>query len=191
MPQPTDMQSIILSRAATRAGNLALPLPNGLAGAAAKMVITKMLERGWIQEVAVNPRLGEPRWRETSDGQGITLVATKAGLEAVGIEAIVAKTVTKPLVPKPPTPSSSITGAAEGTVAKPVAIRSDTKQAQIIVLLERPEGASIGEIVALTGWAKHTARGMISGALKKKLGLEIVATADAVRGRIYHSLSSR
>lgn len=191
MPKPTDMQSIILSRAATRAGNLALPLPNGLAGAAAKMAITKMLERGWIQEVAVNPRLGEPRWRETSDGQGITLVATKAGLEAVGIEAIVAKTVTKPRVPKPPTPSLSVMGAAEGTVAKPVAIRSDTKQAQIIALLERPEGASIGEIVALTGWAQHTARGMISGALKKKLGLEIVATADAVRGRIYHSLSSR
>jgi hypothetical protein len=38
MPKLTDTQSLILSRASTRPGNLALPLPDGLHGAAAKKV---------------------------------------------------------------------------------------------------------------------------------------------------------
>ena len=44
MTTPSDTQSLILSRAATRPGNLALPLPEGLVGAAAKMVVGKMIE---------------------------------------------------------------------------------------------------------------------------------------------------
>jgi hypothetical protein len=69
---------------------------------------------------------------------------------------------------------------------KPVAIRTGTKQAQIIALLQRPEGASIGEIVEATGWAAHSARGMISGGLKKKLRFDVATTSDEQRGRIYH-----
>ena len=68
---------------------------------------------------------------------------------------------------------------------KPVAIRAGTKQAQIIALLQRPEGASIGEIVEATGWQAHSARGMISGALKKKLGLAITSRKEANRGTVY------
>ena len=48
MPELTDTQTLVLSRAATRPGNLALPLPKGLFGAAAKMAVTKMIERGWL-----------------------------------------------------------------------------------------------------------------------------------------------
>ena len=62
MPKLTDTQSIILSRAATRPGNLAMPLPEGLAGAAAKMAVTKMIERGWLEEVDANLRRGLSRW---------------------------------------------------------------------------------------------------------------------------------
>ena len=51
MTTPSDTQSLILSRAATRPGNLALPLPEGLVGAAAKMVVGKMIARGWLEEV--------------------------------------------------------------------------------------------------------------------------------------------
>ena len=32
------------------------------------------------------------------------------------------------------------------------------------------------QIAAVTGWQKHTIRGAISGALKKKLGLNVAAT---------------
>ena len=41
----------------------------------------------------------------------------------------------------------------------------------MIELLKRPEGATVEQIAAATGWQHHTIRGAISGALKKKLGL--------------------
>jgi Protein of unknown function (DUF3489) len=54
--------------------------------------------------------------------------------------------------------------------------RAGTKQALMIELLRRPEGATVEQIAAATGWQKHTIRGAISGALKKKLGLNVEAT---------------
>jgi len=189
MPKFTDTQTIILSRAATRPDNLAMPLPEGLAGAAAKMAIGKMIERGWLEEVEANLRRGEPLWRETGDGHGTTLIATEAGLGAIGIEPVVASTLTTLRTAQLERVSGSkdaLEASADPATPKPVAIRTGTKQAEIIALLQRPEGASITEIVDATGWAAHSARGMISGALKKKLGMEVSTTSDEQRGRIYH-----
>ena len=92
MTKLTDTQTIILSAGAQRPDNIALPLPRGLAGAAAKMAVTKMIERGWLQEVDANLRREEPLWRETGDGHGTTLVVTAAGLRGIGIEPVVAQT---------------------------------------------------------------------------------------------------
>jgi hypothetical protein len=131
------------------------------------MTVTKMIAHGWLQEVDANLRRGEPLWRETGDGHGTTLVVTDAGLLAIGIE---------PVADPQPT-------AAE--TPKPVNIRAGTKQAQIIALLQRPEGATIAEIVAATGWMAHTVRGVISGVLKKKLGLAITVTKLEGRGSVY------
>ena len=39
-------------------------------------------------------------------------------------------------------------------------------------MLRAEGGATIDEIVAATGWQPHTVRGAMSGALKKKLGLD-------------------
>lgn len=163
----TETQRLILTHAAARAGNLALPLPNRLAGAAAKMAVGRMMADGWLEEVEANLRRGEPLWRETGDGHGTTLIATEAGLAAVGIE-----------------PDAASAPRTAGT-AKPVAIRAGTKQAQIIAMLQHPEGASIAEIVETTGWQAHSARGMISGALKKKLGLPITTEKVEGRGTVY------
>jgi hypothetical protein len=60
----------------------------------------------------------------------------------------------------------------------------ETKQSAVIALLQRPEGATIDEIAATTGWQRHTVRGAIAGALKKRLGL-LVAAAKEERGRVY------
>ena len=63
MTKLTETQTIILSAGAQRPENIALPLPKGLAGAAAKMAVTKMIEHGWLQEVDANLRRNEPLWR--------------------------------------------------------------------------------------------------------------------------------
>ena len=63
--------------------------------------------------------------------------------------------------------------------------RAGTKQAQLVAMLETPEGASTAEIVAAFGWQPHTVRGAIAGALKKKLGLQVGSEVIEGRGRVY------
>ncbi len=189
MTTPSDTQSLILSRAATRPGNLALPLPEGLVGAAAKMVVGKMLARGWLEEVEANLRRNEPMWRETGDGHGTTLIATEAGLEAIGIEPLAASAVASARNAKPKPKPELVQMPDDTDTAKPVAIRAGTKQAQIIARVQRPEGATVAEMVEATGWLAHTVRGSISGALKKKLGLPIAAEKVEGRGTVYRILA--
>jgi hypothetical protein len=180
MPELTDTQTIILSRAAMRPGNLAMPLPKGLVGAAAKMSVGKMIARGWLEEVDADLRRGEPFWRETGDGHGTTLVATEAGLEAIGIEPVVAKAVTGPRKAQ----TEPAASAPAGTQKAPTN-RADTKQAMVIAMLQRPEGATVAEIAAETSWLPHSVRGLISGALKKKLGLPVTSEKIEGRGSVY------
>ena len=174
MTKLTETQTIILSAGAQRPENIALPLPKGLAGAAAKMAVTKMIEHGWLQEVDANIHKGEPLWRETGDGHGTTLAVTEAGLLAIGIEPMVVKT----------TAAIHDGVEAEPEVEHPT-LRTGTKQALLISMLQRPEGITMQEIIAATGWQAHSARGAMSGALGKKLGLVVVSTKDDARGRVY------
>jgi hypothetical protein len=62
---------------------------------------------------------------------------------------------------------------------------SGSKQAQVIAMLKRPEGATIAQICAATGWQAHTVRGTFAGAFKKKLGLEITSSKEQGSERIY------
>ena len=68
---------------------------------------------------------------------------------------------------------------------KPVRTRADSKQALVIGLLNRPEGATIAQIMEATGWQQHTVRGCMAGALKKKLGLNIVSEKADGQQRTY------
>ena len=52
-------------------------------------------------------------------------------------------------------------------------------------MLRAPDGATIEEITAATGWQAHTVRGAIAGALKKKLRLEVSSEKVEGRGRVY------
>ena len=140
MTKLTETQTIILSAGAQRPENIALPLPKGLAGAAATMAVSKMIEHGWLQEVDANLRRGEPLWRETGDGHGTTLVVTDAGLLAVGIDPVVVKTRM----------ASRGSAKAQPAVKHPT-LRAGTKQALLISMLQRPQGVSMKEIVAATG----------------------------------------
>ena len=82
------------------------------------------------------------------------------------------KTTVKRAAPKP---------AAE----KPKAPRAESKQAQLIAMLKRPDGATIAEVVEALQWQAHTVRASMAGTLKKKLGLTIESEKIDVRGRVY------
>ena len=60
-----------------------------------------------------------------------------------------------------------------------------SKLGQIIRLLQRTKGATIDDLVDATGWQPHSVRGAISGQLKKRHGLDVTATYDETRGRVY------
>ena len=62
--------------------------------------------------------------------------------------------------------------------------RRPSKQDGVIAMLRRAEGATIDEVASVTGWQRHTVRGVFSGTLKKKLGLTL-ASAKEERGRVY------
>jgi hypothetical protein len=174
MPRLTDTQTIILSVAAQRPDNIAMPLPKGLHGAAAKKVVDMMTRRGWLEEVDADIRKGAPLWRETGDGHGTTLFVTEAGLEAIGIEPVVFRTM-----------AAIRKRDAEVPAPKLPIPRAGTKQAMLIAMLQRPEGATMAEIVAATGWQSHSARGALSGTLRKKLGLVVTSEKEESRGWVY------
>jgi len=52
-------------------------------------------------------------------------------------------------------------------------------------MLHRPEGATIAQVCASTGWQAHTVRGTFANAIKKKLGLAIVSDKAKGGERIY------
>ena len=47
-----------------------------------------------------------------------------------------------------------------------------------------PEGATVDEVASVTGWQRHTVRGVFSGTLKKRLGLTLTSVKEE-RGRVY------
>jgi len=163
MTKLSDTQTIILSRAAQNEDRTAIPLPDSLRGGTATKVVNAMIAKGFLEEVEADMRNGESVWRETGDGHGVTLVATNAGLAAIGIAPEASK-------------------EAEPKIRQP---RAGTKQATLIAMLRAPDGATIKEIAAALQWQVHTTRGAISGALKKKLGLQVTSKKVEGRGRVY------
>jgi len=60
--------------------------------------------------------------------------------------------------------------------------RENSKLAAMIALLRRKEGATLEQMMKATDWQSHSVRGAMSGALKKKRGLEITSVKeDSVR----------
>lgn len=73
--------------------------------------------------------------------------------------------------------------ALDAVAAMPV--RKESKLETIIKLLKRAEGATIDDMVAATGWQKHTIRSALSHALAKKRGYQIVSDKPKDEQRIY------
>ena len=185
MTQLSNTQTLILEAAAERETRIALPLPETLRGGAAAKVVAAMIAKGLLQEVDADLRRGDPVWRETGDGHGVTLVATDAGLAAIGIEPEDANPAPAGATDAPTEEPAPDTPTEPEAAPKTRTPREGTKQATLIAMLRAPDGATIEEIVAALDWRPHTVRGAIAGALKKKLGLEVISAKVENRGRVY------
>jgi Protein of unknown function (DUF3489) len=72
---------------------------------------------------------------------------------------------------------------AAGQAAEPSPKRP-SKSAAILAMLQRPDGATLDQLVIATGWLPHTARAALTG-LKKK-GHEVTSDKPAGGVRTYH-----
>jgi len=78
------------------------------------------------------------------------------------------------------------TPRAAGKEAARIA-REGSKKAEVIDLMRRSQGATLAEIMELTGWQAHTVRGFISGTLIKKLGLKVESFRSNEKERTYRT----
>ena len=162
--QLTDTQSIILSTACGRDDGMVFPITAKLKGGAVGNVCKSLLKHALLEEVAATDL--NTVWRHDEERGSITLRATPLAYSTL-------------VIADDPAPATLIPSGTE-----PLR-RTSTKQDTLIAMLRAPEGATIAEIVAATGWLSHTVRGSMSGALKKKLGLTITSEKVDGRGRVY------
>jgi hypothetical protein len=112
------------------------------------------------------------------EGGGNRLICTDAGRAALAPgENAESEAAAKPTI------EADVSAEARAT---PLAAKAEPKGklAALIMLLKRPEGAGVEDMMAATGWQAHSVRGVMSGTLKKKLGLTIDSEkTDA--GRVY------
>ncbi len=60
--------------------------------------------------------------------------------------------------------------------------RPSGKLGLIVALLSHPEGSDIAEMMQATGWQAHSVRGLLAGAVKKRLGYALTSEKlDGVR----------
>lgn len=69
--------------------------------------------------------------------------------------------------------------------------RTGTKQEKLISLLRRKEGATIEQLARALAWQPHTVHGVLSGTIRKRLGLNVVGTSNADGARVYRIAVTR
>ncbi|MFM7523354.1 MAG: DUF3489 domain-containing protein [Betaproteobacteria bacterium] len=151
----TETQETILSHAHQHTEGKIVWFPEHIKGGARQKVLDGLFNRALITQV----------------GDDWFMVAE--GYDALGVPR------------KAPISSEALNDVVETAQAKQPRTRDNSKQAQVIAMLRRPEGATIAQICEVTGWKQHTVRGTFAGALKKKLGSEITSSKEDNLGRVY------
>jgi hypothetical protein len=150
----SDLQLIMLSTAVNREQGNILPPPDAIASQIDRIrkEIPALLKRQLIEEA---PAADESStWRD-QDQQRLGLFITAAG------RAIIAADETEDPAPQPDTASDA--PAPEVGVAP----RTSSKIELVLGLLQRPEGATLAELIVVTGWLPHTTRAALTGLRKK------------------------
>jgi hypothetical protein len=163
--QLSDAQAVILATACAREDGAIFPVTASLKGGAVGNVCKSLLKQRLIEEIPATDL--NTVYRHDEERGPLTLRATPLAYCTLRIEDA-------PEDEAPGEPTPKITRQ-----------RSGTKQEAVIAMLRAEGGATIEEITAATQWATHTARGFLSGALKKKLGLTITSEKVDRRGRAY------
>jgi hypothetical protein len=91
---------------------------------------------------------------------------------------VIAKKAPRSIVSKSKQAADKTSVKAEGPQREEV-----TKQERMLTLLNRPEGASIEEMMQATDWQQHSVRGFLAGTVKRKLGFLVTSSKpeDGVR----------
>jgi DNA-binding MarR family transcriptional regulator len=69
----------------------------------------------------------------------------------------------------PVKPARNLTRSAK---REPQKSTGETKQARVIAILERDTGATLAELIAVTGWLPHTTRATLTGLRRKGFVLD-------------------
>jgi hypothetical protein len=165
-PKLNDMQLVLLSTAAQREDGNFFPVAESLKGGASRIgkAIEGLISRGYAADGEVGPTV--PHWREDGDKRiGAAITADgRTAIDGGEPEDGIAKD-------GPATAPPSAPAASAAPPSKAGEIRAGTKQALLVEMLEREEGASIQQIVDATGWLPHTTRAALTGL--KKRGFEV------------------
>ena len=185
--KPTDTQTIILSAAAGRDDGSIHPLPKTLKGGAVTKVTGALLRKGLIAEAPGRngAAIGETNFATTREG-ALAINVEPADCLHLADGAPQAADDGQEVAPAADTPAKAKKATTGRDTAKgPVKQRTGTKQALVVEMLRRSEGATVDQIMEATGWQRHTVRGAFAGALKKKLGLAVASEKVEGVGRVY------
>ena len=183
----TPAQHAILAKAINTSAGKIDWFPDNIKGGARKKVLDGLFNRALITTNGTDWLVAA----EAYDALGLTrpgVNKTSIGQFEANLDQIIANAEGAPAVMSDPELEAAVI-ASEATwqtkTKTTPRTRDNSKQAEVIRMLQRPEGATIGQICAATGWQAHTVRGTFAGAFKKKLGLTIVSDKPQGGERVY------
>ena len=147
---PLNPTLLTLLRSAAEREDHLLTCPEGLSPRATKALATRLIRSEFAEQVPVTAE--QPCWGERAGGPfGLRLTPT--GLAELSPEA--------------PEPAAAAATDDAAPVAPQRQPRPGTKQARVLMLLRREQGATLEDLIGATGWLPHSTRAALTGLRKR------------------------